>query len=171
MPSAATNGDAYDAIAAMAEKLRLTRTAVGYRELLETAARENLSHGQMLERVLSDELAWRHERLVARLIREAHFPAIKTIDTFDWRHPTAIPQSLILHALEPCAQQADQVLRLPPVLFHVPLREQLGEHVGAPVQELRRRAALLGRIAPRSGEDHARGRPRVDRSRQARIEV
>ncbi len=98
--STAATGNAYDAIVAMAEKLCLTRTAAGYRELLETAARENLSHRQMLERVLSDEMAWRHERLVARLIREAHFPSIKTIDAFDWRHPTAIPQSLILHALE-----------------------------------------------------------------------
>lgn len=100
MPSEAAGGGAQDAIAAMAEKLCLARTAAGYRELLETAARENLSHRQMLERVLSDEMAWRHERLVARLIREAHFPSIKTIDAFDWRHPTAIPQSLILHALE-----------------------------------------------------------------------
>ena len=96
---ATTAGDGRDPIEAMAEKLYLTRTAHGYHELLETAARENLSHRQFLERILGDEFAWRHERLVARLIREARFPFIKTIDAFDWSHPTAISQGLILHAL------------------------------------------------------------------------
>lgn len=89
-----------DIIQAMAEKLNLTRIAKNYREMLEAAVKENLSHKQLIERLLDDELAGRHERLVARLIREAHFPSIKTIDTFDWGHPTSIPQSLILHALE-----------------------------------------------------------------------
>lgn len=93
-------GAAQDPIAVMAERLRLTRTAAGYSELLETAARENLSHRKLVERLLKDELAWRHERLVARLIREAHFPSIKTIDSFDWGHPSAIPQRLVLHAFE-----------------------------------------------------------------------
>ena len=93
-------GDGQDPIRAMAEKLYLTRTAESYQELLEAAAKENLSHRRFLERLLGNELAWRHERLVARLIREARFPFIKTIDAFDWAHPTAIPQSMILHALE-----------------------------------------------------------------------
>jgi DNA replication protein DnaC len=92
-------GDNEDPIQSMAEKLYLTRMAQSYRELLEAAAKENLSHRRFLERLLSDELAGRHERLVARLIREARFPFIKTIDAFDWSHPTAIPQSMILHAL------------------------------------------------------------------------
>lgn len=95
------NGRAkHDTIEAMAAKLCLTRTAAGCEALLEAAAKENLSHRRMLERLLSEELAWRHERLVARLIREARFPALKTIDAFDWSHPTAIPQNLILRALE-----------------------------------------------------------------------
>ena len=98
MRTAIAGGDE-DAIQGMAEKLYLTRTAQDYRGLLEAAAKENLSHRRFLERLLGNELAWRHERLVARLIREARFPFIKTIDAFDWSHPTAIPQSMILHAL------------------------------------------------------------------------
>ena len=97
MRTAIAGGDE-DAIQGMAEKLYLTRTAQDYRGLLEAAAKENLSHRRFLERLLGNELAWRHERLVARLIREARFPFIKTIDAFDWSHPTAIPQSMILHA-------------------------------------------------------------------------
>jgi DNA replication protein DnaC len=99
MRTANAAGDVQDPIEAMAEKLYLTRTAQGYRELLETAAKENLSHRQFLERLFGDELAGRRERLIARLIREARFPFIKTIDAFDWSHPTTIPQSMILHAL------------------------------------------------------------------------
>jgi len=100
MRTALAAGDENDPLEAMAEKLLLTRTAKTFREMLEIAARENLSHRQLLERVLSEELAGRHERLVARLIREARFPSVKTVAGFDWSHPTAIPQNLILHALE-----------------------------------------------------------------------
>jgi DNA replication protein DnaC len=98
--SIAPGGGDKDPIASMAEKLYLTQTAKGYGALLEAAAKENLSHRQLVERLLSEELAWRHERLVARLIREARFPSIKTLDAFDWSHPTSIPQSLILHAFD-----------------------------------------------------------------------
>ena len=91
-------GDDEDAIAAMAGKLYLTRMAQDYRELLDVAAKENLSHRQFLKRLLGNELGWRHERLVERLVRNARFPSVKTIDTFDWAHPTAIPQNMILHA-------------------------------------------------------------------------
>jgi DNA replication protein DnaC len=95
-----TEPQVLDPIQAMAEKLNLTHTAKNYRELLAAASRENLSQKQLLERVFNEELARRHERLVARLIREARFPKIKTIDTFDWAHPTAIPKNFIVGAME-----------------------------------------------------------------------
>lgn len=37
---------------------------------------------------------------MARLIKDAHFPSIKTIDAFDWAHPTSIPRHLVLNALK-----------------------------------------------------------------------
>lgn len=82
------------------ERLRLFETARTYEVLLEAAARENLSHRQFLERLLDHEAAYRHERLVTRLVKAARFPTIKTIDSFDWSHPTAIPKQLVLHALK-----------------------------------------------------------------------
>lgn len=100
MKTALAASDGRDPIEVMAGKLLLAGTAKNYRKLLEAAARENLSHRQTIERMLDEELAGRHERLVARLVREARFPSIKTIDAFDWGHPTVIPQSLILHALD-----------------------------------------------------------------------
>jgi len=84
----------------MADRLYLTHTARTYRELLKSAAKDEISHQQFLRRLLEDELAHRHGRLVARLVRQARFPTIKTIDAFDWSHPTHIPRNLILHALE-----------------------------------------------------------------------
>jgi DNA replication protein DnaC len=89
-----------DPIVVMAEKLFLTATATLYPFTLEKAAKENMSHRAFLERILSDELTYRHQRAVARLIREARFPAIRTIETFDWSHPTVIPEARIQRALE-----------------------------------------------------------------------
>lgn len=87
-----------DSLRPMMEKLWLTHTAKNYPALLETAAKDNLSHTAFLEQLLQAELSQRHQNTVARLIKEAHFPTIKTIDTFDWDHPTAIPKAMILQA-------------------------------------------------------------------------
>jgi DNA replication protein DnaC len=89
-----------DGLAPRLERLRLFETARNYPSLLETAARENLSHRQFLERLIDNEAGYRHERAVARLIKAARFPTIKTIDTFEWSHPTAIPKQLVLNALK-----------------------------------------------------------------------
>lgn len=89
-----------DSIKTMLEKLWLVHTSKNYSALVELAAKENLSHEAFLERLLQAELAHRHHNTVARLIKEAHFPAIKTIDTFDWAHPTAIPKAMVLQATQ-----------------------------------------------------------------------
>lgn len=88
------------AIVKALERLYLPHTAQQCKEFLERAAQENLSHQDFLARLLDGELAFRHERTVARLIREAHFPSIKTIDIFDWDHPARIPKALILNAFK-----------------------------------------------------------------------
>jgi DNA replication protein DnaC len=88
-----------DPIRGMAEKLQLYHTSRDYAVLLEKTAREELSHRDFLIRLFDNELAWRHERLVVRLVKQAHLPVIKTIDTFDWGHPTSIPKNIIHNAL------------------------------------------------------------------------
>jgi len=89
-----------DPLPAMAEKLHLFHTARDYPAILEKAGPENLSHRDLLIRLLDNELACRHERLVVRLVKEARLPVIKTIDTFDWAHPTSIPKNIVLNALQ-----------------------------------------------------------------------
>jgi DNA replication protein DnaC len=66
-------------------------------ELFNKAAQENLSHKDFLTLVVDREITLRHDRKVERLIRQARFQVIKTIDTFDWTHPTSIPKSMILN--------------------------------------------------------------------------
>lgn len=89
-----------DPLRPMLEKLWLTNTAKNYPAMVEAAAKENLSYEAFLERLLQAELAHRHQNTVARLTKEAHFPTIKTIDTFDWAHPASIPKAMILQALQ-----------------------------------------------------------------------
>ena len=38
----------------------------------------------LIIRLMDEELAWRHERLVTRLVKQARLPVIKTMDTFDF---------------------------------------------------------------------------------------
>lgn len=85
-----------EAILEALQKFFFFHTAKQYESLLNEAVKENLSHQDFLYRVLEGELAARHERIVARLIKEAHFPFIKTIDSFDWSHPSNIPKPFIL---------------------------------------------------------------------------
>jgi DNA replication protein DnaC len=83
----------------LANHLFLFHIAKNLEQLTAYAARENLTHDTFLRHCLDTERAGRYEARVKRLTREAKFPAPKTIDAFDWAHPTAIAKSMILNAL------------------------------------------------------------------------
>ena len=68
-------------------------------DLIQQAAQQNLSHKDFLTLLVEREIGYRHECAVERLIKEAKFPFVKTIDIFDWTHPTQIPKTAILNAL------------------------------------------------------------------------
>lgn len=82
------------------ELLGLVHAAKNLEALVGEASQNNSSHRDFLDHLIDRELAWRHEKKVGRLIRQAKFPVIKTIDSFDWNHPTAIPKALILNAFK-----------------------------------------------------------------------
>ena len=82
------------------KSFRLLHTAQNWQAIAQAAAQENLSYRDFLDRILSDEDALRHARVVERLIREARFPVIKTMDSFDWSHPARIDKQMVLKALE-----------------------------------------------------------------------
>lgn len=84
----------------MLEYLNLTHSLKNYQPALEAAAKENLSHRDFLCRLLSDESSAKFARQTQNRIAQARFPALKTIDSFDFNHPTSIPKQKILHAFD-----------------------------------------------------------------------
>ena len=85
-------------IGEMLKRLCLLHSERHLEELVGRAAKDGLNNTEFLALVLDHELAHRHEKLVARLVKRAHFPDVKTLDGFDWAHPTSIPKGLVLNA-------------------------------------------------------------------------
>jgi len=74
---------ALDTIRAHCRKLRLPTAAAVVAATLETAQREAWPLETFLEHLLEQELDGRHQRRVARLLKAAHLPLGKTLDTFE----------------------------------------------------------------------------------------
>jgi DNA replication protein DnaC len=89
-----------DTLPDMLGYLNLPVTLETYKTLLAQAGQDNLSHEEFLKRLLSNEAAAKFERQITSRLRQARFPCLKTLDTFDWNHPTSIPKAKILEAFE-----------------------------------------------------------------------
>ena len=70
------------------KELKLPSFFREYGKMAAQCAAEGVDHPQYLLRLAELELIDRHQRMVARRIRAARFPAVKSLDTFDF---TAIP--------------------------------------------------------------------------------
>lgn len=77
------------------KRLRLSGLAESLEVRLQEAASSRLSHAEFLELILQDELAVRHDRLVARRTKAAAFRDQKLLDDFDWQFNTSIKQKQI----------------------------------------------------------------------------
>lgn len=82
----------------MLKKLFLFHTSRHLPEFIQEAIKDNLDYEAFLKLLLENELASRHKNTVARLVRRARFPATKTIDSFDFNHPSRISKALVLNA-------------------------------------------------------------------------
>ena len=80
--------------------LNLHQSLQTYKYQLDQAAKENLSHEEFFKRILSVETSAKFERQVASRIAQARFPFIKTIEDFDFNHPTSIPRMKIMAAMD-----------------------------------------------------------------------
>jgi DNA replication protein DnaC len=91
--------------------LNLAHIAQHYEPLAQEAAREQLGHVEYLARLVAGETALRHERSVARKVRRARLPVIKTLDQFSWAWPAKInrPQVQDLFRLRFIEQKANVV--------------------------------------------------------------
>lgn len=77
------------------KRLRLSGLAESLEVRLQEATASRLSHAEFLELILQDELAVRHDRLVARRTKAASFRDQKLLDEFDWQFNTSIKQKQI----------------------------------------------------------------------------
>ena len=70
------------------KKLKMPQAAKVYLAMAREAENNNLSYEQYLLGVLEQEISQRENNRIHRGIRQASFPVIKTLDSFDFR---AIP--------------------------------------------------------------------------------
>jgi len=78
-------------------RLQLPYFVQHYPALTEQAARESWTHGRLLEQLVAGEIARRDEALVARRVKAARLPGLKTLDGFDWTWPKKINRAQVQH--------------------------------------------------------------------------
>ena len=78
-----------DALLAHLVALRLPFTLANYLSFAQIAADKQWSHVQFLQELMRAEAAARADRRVERLVAQARFPVLKTLDRFDWEWPVS----------------------------------------------------------------------------------
>lgn len=68
-----------------------------YHALASQAAEQGWTHVQYLEKLINEEALQRQQRARERRIRQAHFPAPKTLEQFNWQWPTSINEMAVKH--------------------------------------------------------------------------
>ena len=100
------------AIRELCKPLRLPTVATQAVRLAEQAAKEKQSPLSFLEALLSAEVEEREQNAVARRIKEARFPKVKTLDEFNFQEAQHLPVTLIRHLAE-----GGYIGKTEPVLF------------------------------------------------------
>jgi DNA replication protein DnaC len=100
------------AIRQYAKQLRLPTVASQFSRLAEQALREKQSHVSYLEALLEAETEERNRKAMTRRIQEARFPAVKTIEEFDFQCAPQIP-AMEIRALS----EGGYLARKEPVIF------------------------------------------------------
>lgn len=97
MPSGTTSGTPQLLLGHHLKELKLPRALREYDKVAREAARDGIDHAAYLLRSVELELIDRERRVVERRIRLARFPAVNSLDTFDF---TAIPGLNQMQVLE-----------------------------------------------------------------------
>ena len=77
------------------KRLRLSGMIGTLEVRLQEAQGNQLSHLELLELLVNDELAVRNDRAIARRIKAAGFRDNKTLEDFDWTFNTSVKRSLV----------------------------------------------------------------------------
>ena len=88
MPAGTTSGTPQVLLAHHLKQLKLPTILREYDKVARECARDRVDHSRYLLRLVELELIERERRLIERRIKQARFPAVKSLDTFDF---TAIP--------------------------------------------------------------------------------
>ena len=78
------------------KELKLPTFLREYRKLTAQCAAEGVDHPDYLLRLAELELIDRHQRMVERRIRAARFPAVKSLDTFDFLAIPSVNKVLVM---------------------------------------------------------------------------
>ncbi|HJT32906.1 MAG TPA: IS21-like element helper ATPase IstB [Pirellulales bacterium] len=81
-------------------ELKLLEIGKSYREVLDEAARKGSSSLEVLRTLIGMEAAARHERALARRIREARLPPLKTLADYDFSFPKRVPKAALLRIFD-----------------------------------------------------------------------
>lgn len=108
--------------------LGLTSIATVYEEKIKEAEKKNLSYHKFFTELIEEEVRARVERSIQRRIKQAKFGEIKTIDTFDFNWPKAIPIKKIQSFLElKFIQRKENIVMIgPPGLGKTHLAKAIG---------------------------------------------
>jgi DNA replication protein DnaC len=94
----------HTAILQYARQLHLPTLGEQFAALAEEAAKQKQSHLSYLEALLEAEVEERDRKTVARRIQEAHFPAVKPLEEFDFQPAPHIPVALIKNQKDNASQ-------------------------------------------------------------------
>jgi len=83
------------AIRQYAKQLRLPTVGSQFVRMAEQATKEKQSHLSYLEALLEGEVEERGRKAMVRRIQEARFPAVKTLEEFDFQWASHIPAALL----------------------------------------------------------------------------
>lgn len=89
--------DVHTSLDRLLEELGFRWMREQYRALAEEAARQGWDCLDYLCRLVEGEASARHDRSVARRIRLARFPLIKTLEDFDWTWPAKLNRAQVQH--------------------------------------------------------------------------
>ena len=78
------------------KELKLPSFLREYGKMAARCAVENVDHTEYLLRLAELELIDRHQRMVERRVRAARFPAVKSLDTFDFPAIPSVNKALVM---------------------------------------------------------------------------
>lgn len=97
MPAGTTSGTPQVLLAHHLKQLKLPTVLREYDKVARECASDGVDHPRYLLRLVELELIDRERRMVERRIKAARFPAVKSLDTFDF---TAIPSLNMLFGVQ-----------------------------------------------------------------------